>query len=127
MSLGRGRVEDVQTAGVTEAVKGAGRRAVVDADELGVGLQSPDLTDHVGATGPVDLEAHEAAVGGEADDVEHALGTGVDGTVDAVLTRRVRPDEITADPDLRTLRNLNTREEYEQALADAGVPSTSAP
>jgi molybdopterin-guanine dinucleotide biosynthesis protein A len=46
---------------------------------------------------------------------------------DAVLTRRVRPDEITADPDLRTLRNLNTREEYEQALADAGVPSTSAP
>lgn len=39
---------------------------------------------------------------------------------DAVRTRRVRPDEITADPDLRTLRNLNTREEYEQALADAG-------
>src|SRR5262245_9277702 len=26
---------------------------------------------------------------------------------DLVKTRRVRPDEITADPDLRTLRNLN--------------------
>ena len=46
---------------------------------------------------------------------------------DRVKTRRVRPDEITADPQLRTLRNLNTREEYEQALADAGVPSTSVP
>jgi molybdopterin-guanine dinucleotide biosynthesis protein A len=40
---------------------------------------------------------------------------------DAVRTRRVHPDEITADPDLRTLRNLNTREDYEQALADAGL------
>jgi hypothetical protein len=30
----------------------------------------------------------------------------------------VRPDEITADPDLRTLRNLNTREDYERALAE---------
>ena len=39
---------------------------------------------------------------------------------DAVNTRRVRPDQITADPDLRTLRNLNTREDYEQALAAAG-------
>jgi len=39
---------------------------------------------------------------------------------DAVKTRRVRPDEITADPDLRTLRNLNTPEDYEKALADAG-------
>jgi molybdopterin-guanine dinucleotide biosynthesis protein A len=46
---------------------------------------------------------------------------------DRVKTRRVRPDEITADPELRTLRNLNTREEYEQALVDAGVSSTSAP
>jgi molybdopterin-guanine dinucleotide biosynthesis protein A len=36
-------------------------------------------------------------------------------------TRRVRPEEITADPDLRTLRNLNTREDYQQALADAGL------
>lgn len=39
----------------------------------------------------------------------------------AVRTRRVRPDEITADPDLQTLRNLNTREDYERALADAGL------
>ena len=37
---------------------------------------------------------------------------------DLVKTRRVRPDEITADPDLRTLRNLNTREDYERALED---------
>jgi molybdopterin-guanine dinucleotide biosynthesis protein A len=36
-------------------------------------------------------------------------------------TRRVRPEEMTADPDLRTLRNLNTREDYERALADAGL------
>jgi molybdenum cofactor guanylyltransferase len=46
---------------------------------------------------------------------------------DRVKTRRVRPDEITTDPELRTLRNLNTREEYEQALVDAGVSSTSVP
>ena len=38
-----------------------------------------------------------------------------------VNTRRVRPEEMTADPDLRTLRNLNTREDYEQAIADAGL------
>ena len=37
-----------------------------------------------------------------------------------VKTRRVRRDEITADPELRTLRNLNTPEDYRQALADAG-------
>jgi molybdenum cofactor guanylyltransferase len=37
---------------------------------------------------------------------------------DAVNTRRVRPDEITTDPDLRTLRNLNTREDYERALEE---------
>ena len=38
---------------------------------------------------------------------------------DAVKTRRVSPDEMrVADPDLRTLRNLNTREDYEQALDD---------
>ena len=37
---------------------------------------------------------------------------------DAVRTRRVRPDEMTeVDPQLLTLRNLNTRDEYEQALA----------
>jgi molybdopterin-guanine dinucleotide biosynthesis protein A len=39
---------------------------------------------------------------------------------DRVNTRRVTPAQMTADPDLRTLRNLNTREEYEQALAAAG-------
>ena len=34
---------------------------------------------------------------------------------DAVRTRACRPDEMSAaDPDLRTLRNLNTREDYEQ-------------
>jgi molybdopterin-guanine dinucleotide biosynthesis protein A len=38
---------------------------------------------------------------------------------DAMKTRRVRPEEMKADPDLRTLRNLNTRADYEQALADA--------
>ena len=43
---------------------------------------------------------------------------------DAVKTRRVRPDEMTAvDPQLLTLRNLNTREDYEQALASAGLRS----
>lgn len=40
---------------------------------------------------------------------------------DAVRTRRVAPDEIAADPDLRTLRNLNTREDYERAVAEAGL------
>jgi molybdenum cofactor guanylyltransferase len=39
----------------------------------------------------------------------------------AVNTRRVHPEEMTADPELRTLRNLNTREDYERALADAGI------
>jgi len=42
---------------------------------------------------------------------------------DRVKTRRVRANEITADPELRTLRNLNTRADYEQALADAGITS----
>ena len=37
---------------------------------------------------------------------------------EAVNTRRVQPTEMTADPHLRTLRNLNTREDYEAALAD---------
>jgi molybdopterin-guanine dinucleotide biosynthesis protein A len=40
---------------------------------------------------------------------------------DAVRTRRVTPAEITSDPDLRTLRNLNTPEDYQRALADAGI------
>jgi molybdenum cofactor guanylyltransferase len=45
---------------------------------------------------------------------------------DAVKTRRVRPDEMTSvDPQLVTLRNLNTREEYEQALAVAGLADRS--
>lgn len=40
---------------------------------------------------------------------------------DAVKTRRVKPEEMTADPGLRTLRNLNTREDYERALVEAGL------
>jgi molybdenum cofactor guanylyltransferase len=41
---------------------------------------------------------------------------------DVVHTRRVRPEEIlSVDRDLRTLRNLNTREDYLAALADAGL------
>jgi molybdopterin-guanine dinucleotide biosynthesis protein A len=44
---------------------------------------------------------------------------------DAVKTRRVQPAEMAAvDPDLRTLRNLNTPADYQQALADAGLPPT---
>jgi molybdopterin-guanine dinucleotide biosynthesis protein A len=40
---------------------------------------------------------------------------------DAVRTRKVRPEEmVSADPELRTLRNLNTPEDYARALADAG-------
>lgn len=39
---------------------------------------------------------------------------------EAVKTRRVKPEEMTADPDLRTLRNLNTRDDYERALVEAG-------
>ena len=42
---------------------------------------------------------------------------------DAVRTRRVAPEEMTVvDPELRTLRNLNTQEDYRAALADAGLP-----
>jgi molybdopterin-guanine dinucleotide biosynthesis protein A len=40
---------------------------------------------------------------------------------EAVKTRRVRPEEMTSDPELRTLRNLNTRDDYERALAEAGL------
>ncbi len=41
---------------------------------------------------------------------------------DAVRTRRVRPEEmISVDPQLYTLRNLNTREDYVEALWYAGV------
>jgi molybdopterin-guanine dinucleotide biosynthesis protein A len=42
---------------------------------------------------------------------------------DAVRTRRVKPAEmVSVDPELRTLRNLNTPEDYRIALADAGLP-----
>jgi molybdopterin-guanine dinucleotide biosynthesis protein A len=42
---------------------------------------------------------------------------------DAVRTRRVQPAEMTSvDPDLRTLRNLNTPEDYRIALSDVGLP-----
>ena len=42
---------------------------------------------------------------------------------DAVRTRRVTPEEMmAADPELRTLRNLNTPEDYRTALRDAGFP-----
>jgi molybdopterin-guanine dinucleotide biosynthesis protein A len=39
---------------------------------------------------------------------------------EAVKTRRVSPTEITADPELLTLRNLNTHADYQAALAAAG-------
>jgi molybdopterin-guanine dinucleotide biosynthesis protein A len=40
---------------------------------------------------------------------------------DAVHTRRVKVEEmVVADPQLNTLRNLNTREDYLTALIDAG-------
>lgn len=41
---------------------------------------------------------------------------------DAVRTRRVQPQEmISVDPQLLTLRNLNTKEDYWAALADSGL------
>lgn len=43
---------------------------------------------------------------------------------DAVPTRRVQVSEIAdVDPELATLRNLNTREDYLAALASAGFPA----
>jgi molybdopterin-guanine dinucleotide biosynthesis protein A len=40
---------------------------------------------------------------------------------DAVRTRRVRPEEmVSVDPDLRTLRNLNTPDDYTAALKEVG-------
>jgi molybdopterin-guanine dinucleotide biosynthesis protein A len=43
---------------------------------------------------------------------------------DAVRTRRVLPAEmLSADPQLLTLRNLNTREDYLEALKIAGLAS----
>ena len=44
----------------------------------------------------------------------------------AVRTRRVLPTEmVSVDPDLRTLRNLNTRDDYLAALGDAGFSSST--
>lgn len=41
---------------------------------------------------------------------------------ETVRARRVKPEEMFAvDPQLNTLRNLNTPEEYRAALADAGL------
>jgi molybdopterin-guanine dinucleotide biosynthesis protein A len=45
---------------------------------------------------------------------------------DAVRTRRVLPAEMrSADPQLLTLRNLNTREDYLEALKIAGLAPTT--
>lgn len=45
--------------------------------------------------------------------------------IDAVRTHVVDADELrAADPELRTLRNLNTPDDYRQALADAGFEDT---
>jgi molybdopterin-guanine dinucleotide biosynthesis protein A len=42
---------------------------------------------------------------------------------DIARTRRVTPEEmVAADPQLRTLRNLNTKEDYLAALAEANLP-----
>ena len=47
---------------------------------------------------------------------------------DAVRTRRVQPAEMTAvDPALATLRNLNTREDYLEALSSAGLARETKP
>ena len=47
---------------------------------------------------------------------------------DAARTRRIKPEEMTVvDPELRTLRNLNTPEDYRAALADAGIPPPAPP
>lgn len=48
---------------------------------------------------------------------------------DAVRTRRVTAAEMTADPELRTLRNLNGPEDYQRALVEAGLsrPEASEP
>lgn len=47
---------------------------------------------------------------------------------DAVRTRRVKVEEmVVVDPELKTLRNLNTPEEYRAALADAGIQPPTPP
>jgi molybdopterin-guanine dinucleotide biosynthesis protein A len=46
---------------------------------------------------------------------------------DAVRTRRVQPAEmVSVDPELSTLRNLNTPEDYAKALSDAGLAPSGA-
>jgi molybdopterin-guanine dinucleotide biosynthesis protein A len=46
---------------------------------------------------------------------------------DAVRTRRVKAEEmVLVDPELQTLRNLNTQEDYRAALAEAGFTSRAA-
>jgi molybdopterin-guanine dinucleotide biosynthesis protein A len=43
---------------------------------------------------------------------------------DQMRTRRVRPEEmVSVDPQLHTLRNLNTPDDYLEALSDAGLSS----
>jgi len=45
---------------------------------------------------------------------------------DLVRTRRVQPEEmVSVDPDLLTLRNLNTRQDYVEALKIAGLADDS--
>ena len=47
---------------------------------------------------------------------------------DAVRTRRVQtPQMVSADPELRTLRNLNTPADYQQALKDANLVGDGTP
>ncbi len=48
--------------------------------------------------------------------------------VEAVQTRTVDEAELkAADPELRTLRNLNSPEDYERALVDAGYSAGGSP
>ena len=47
---------------------------------------------------------------------------------DAVRTRRVQPAEMAlVDPELLTLRNVNTREDYVEALSRAGLADGTRP
>lgn len=47
---------------------------------------------------------------------------------DTLRARRVKPEEMAmVDPELKTLRNLNTPEEYRAALADAGIQPPGPP
>jgi molybdopterin-guanine dinucleotide biosynthesis protein A len=42
---------------------------------------------------------------------------------DLMRTRRVKPEEmVSVDPQLRTLRNLNTKDDYLAALSEADLP-----